>query len=294
MAIPDAIVDSINRCHGTRFRLMRAAAGGESGAACILVDDSGVEYILKWGAGGEFRRRQAVAITQRLRNRGYPAPEFIAIGEHNEAQYLVQKMLSGSTSTEITPALLQRIVELNHLQSDVAADLEDGWPARIVQSLEHGFKDWCVHDSLAAHSEETAPMLEELQLTARLVGTGSFRTRDAVHFDFSSANILVENGAISGVIDWNGCCAGDRAFDLVTLGYYALENESIAAWLLERAREISGPKAVALYLSHMVLRQLDWSIRHHDEATIERYLNMSRTAVKVIQDLRDLLGGATR
>ena len=60
-----------------------------------------------------------------------------------------------------------------------------------------------------------------------------FRTRDAVHFDFQDANILVRNGAIAGVIDWEGCCAGDRAFDLVTFCYYALEEEKIARALLD-------------------------------------------------------------
>jgi hypothetical protein len=55
---------------------------------------------------------------------------------------------------------------------------------------------------------------------------------------------------------------------------------------LDRAREISGPSAVALYLSHMIVRQLDWSIRNHDQPTVTKYLNISRSALRVIGELR--------
>jgi len=39
-----------------------------------------------------------------------------------------------------------------------------------------------------------------------------FKTGDIVHDDFQGPNILVHEGRISGVVDWEGCCRGDRAF----------------------------------------------------------------------------------
>jgi hypothetical protein len=294
MTNPVAIVASINDRHGTHFRLGRLMAGGESGCTHSILDDEGIEYILKWGEdilkwGGssEFRVRQTVEIARRIRTVGYPAPDFIVSSSGNGLHYLVHRILPGTPGAALTPALLKRLAELNRLQEDAASEFAEGWPARIVESIEKGFSDWCVHDSLATHSRETAAMLAELKRTVSMVAGARWRTADAVHFDFHTANILVENGEVSGVIDWNGCCAGDRAFDLTTLAFYALEDSGVATWLLDRALEVSGSPAVALYLSHMIVRQLDWSIRKHNRPTLAWSLNVSRIALRLIRELRD-------
>ena len=286
MMDPTAVVALINDRHGTHFRLGRPMGGGESGCTHSILDGEGIEFVLKWGEGSEFRVRQTLEITRRLRGLGYPAPEFIVASSGNGLRYLVQRMLPGTPGAALRPALLERLVELNRLQEDAASEFVEGWPARIIESVEKGFADWCVHDSLATHSRQTAALLAEVKRTVSRVAGAQFRTTDAVHFDFSTSNILVEQGEVSGVIDWNGCCAGDRAFDLTTLAFYALEDSGVATWLLDRTREISGPSAVALYLSHMIVRQLDWSIRNHDQPTVTKYLNISRSALRVIGELR--------
>jgi aminoglycoside phosphotransferase (APT) family kinase protein len=287
MIDPAGIVALINLRHGTHFRLGRPMGGGESGCTHSILDEQGSEFILKWSEGSEFRVRQTLEITRRLRSVGYPAPEFIVASNEDRLRYLVQRMLPGRPGVALTPALLRRLVELNRLQEEAASAFAEGWPARIVESVEKGFEDWCVHDSLATHSAQTAALLVELKRTSSRVASAQFRTTDAVHFDFSTANILVQHGEVSGVIDWNGCCAGDRGFDLTTLAFYALEDSRVAPWLLDRAREVSGPSAVALYLSHMIVRQLDWSIRNHNQPTVARYLNISRRALRLIQELRE-------
>ena len=261
--------------------------GGESGCTHSVLDEQGIEFILKWSEGSEFRVRQALEITRRLRALGYPAPEFAVAGSGNGLRYLVQRMLPGRSGAALTPALLERLVELNRLQEDTASEFVEGWPARIVESVEEGFEDWCVHASLATYSRQTAALLGEVKRSVAMVAGAHFRTADAVHFDFSTANLLVEHGEVSGVIDWNGCCAGDRGFDLTTLAFYALEDPGVATWLLDRAGKVSGPPAIALYLAHMIVRQLDWSIRNHDQPTVTRYLNISLSALGVIRELRD-------
>jgi hypothetical protein len=287
MMDPAGIVALINDRHGTHFRLGRPMGGGESGCTHSILDDQGIELVLKWGEGFEFRVRPTLEITRRLRALAYPAPEFILASSGNEVRYLVQRMLPGRPGAALTPALLERVVELNRLQDEAASDFVEGWPARILESVEKGFEDWCVHDSLATHSRQTAALLGEVRGTLARVAGAHFRTADAVHFDFSTANLLVEHGEVSGVIDWNGCCAGDRAFDLTTLAFYALEDPGVATWLLDRAREISSAPAIALYLAHMIVRQLDWSIRNHDQPTVTRYLNISLSALRVIRELPD-------
>jgi hypothetical protein len=280
-----SLVDAINRRHGAGLHLLREKPGGESGSARWLIDESGNRYLLKFGNGREFRWREAAAITARIRVKGYPATEYVITGEHRATAYVIRKAIAGTRMKELTPETLKRILALNELQKNAARNVEVDWPARIVESIESGFTDWCRHDSLADYSRETSEMLEEVKRTVP-ARSRKFRTSDAVHFDFQSANIVVHNREITGVIDWEGCCAGDRAFDLVTLAYYSLEQARFARVLIDRACVISGSVAVALYLGHTILRQMDWSIRHHKRAVILRYLGTSRRALEMLRDLR--------
>jgi hypothetical protein len=116
--------------------------GGESGCTHSILDDQGIEFILKWGEGSEFRVRQTLETTRRLRALGYPAPEIIVASRGNGLRYLVQRMLPGKPGAPLTPALLERVVELNRLQEEAASEFVEGWPARIVESVEKGFEKW--------------------------------------------------------------------------------------------------------------------------------------------------------
>jgi len=40
-----------------------------------------------------------------------------------------------------------------------------------------------------------------------------------VHLDLHTDNILVDGGALSGIIDWEGACTGDHRFDLVAFAF---------------------------------------------------------------------------
>ena len=71
--------------------------------------------------------------------------------------------------------------------------------------------------------------------------------------------------------------AGDRAFDLATLLFYLYDHDGIRARLRARLLELTDPRAARAYLAHMVLRQVDWSLRHHPEApATRRHLRLAR------------------
>jgi len=104
-----------------------------------------------------------------------------------------------------------------------------------------------------------------------------------VHWDFQGANILVEDDRVSGVVDWEGACVGDRAFDLVTLLYYAYaapDARRVREVLWQRALSQASPGTLAMYLAHMILRQVDWSIRFYDAAVVARYVRASEDALR--------------
>jgi thiamine kinase-like enzyme len=107
-------------------------------------------------------------------------------------------------------------------------------------------------------------------------------TDDIVHFDLNLTNLLQLDGRISGVVDWDGVCAGDRAFDLATLLFYAHDQVSVRNTLWHHLTTITNPAAVTVYLAHLCHRQVDWSLRHHNEASIQRWLDHVRSVLQEI------------
>lgn len=89
-----------------------------------------------------------------------------------------------------------------------------------------------------------------------------------VHWDFTPDNVLVRDGRVTGVIDWEGARAGDPRFDLVTLAFYAPGTPP-----LEDALGELDPGLRAVYQAHLCVRQAEWSLRRHDAATGERMLS---------------------
>lgn len=128
---------------------------------------------------------------------------------------------------------------------------------------------------MQGYSTSTRELLTYLQELVANRPEVQYRTSDIVHFDYQPANILVHEGRISGVVDWEGAWTGDATFDLATLLYYSWEKSSVREELWRRAVERSGTAVLSVYLAHMILRQVDWSIRFYNELTVRRWLQVS-------------------
>ncbi len=75
------LLQQINQKHRTTFALIERYASGEQGAFA-LIDEMGRQYILKWRPGSQHINQflYAKRVTDHLRNRGYPAPEYLFLG----------------------------------------------------------------------------------------------------------------------------------------------------------------------------------------------------------------------
>jgi aminoglycoside phosphotransferase (APT) family kinase protein len=116
-------------------------------------------------------------------------------------------------------------------------------------------------------------MLTDLQQLVSAHQDTPHRRNDVVHGDFQHANILVHDHQITGVIDWDAAHAGDAVFDIATLLFYSYDDRTVREQLWKSALERASFELLSVYLAHLILRQVDWSLRHHDERTIKRYLN---------------------
>jgi hypothetical protein len=286
---PQQLLALVNARHDTTFELVGRYPRGENGAFAV-VDHAGRCGVLKQElAARELGRlREIAAITARLRDGGYPAPEYLVVGDTLGACYSIQEELPGAPLPHIPAALIPPLIDLNLAQrgqGSIAPDRGE-WPGRVIEPVLHGGDGYCLLAPLRAYSSATAELLDALQALVTAGADARYETDDIVHFDFNPANILIDDGCVGGVVDWQDPCAGDCAFDLVTLFYYSYDDSpDVRALLWRHLIARVSPVVLGVYLAHMVLRQVDWSIRFYDDATVERWLRVSRA---VLRDTRAL------
>jgi len=280
------IIAHINRNLGTSYKIVGRYAAGESGLASQVVDPASNRYVLKLGEGHEFRPEHAAHVTRLLRGLGYPAPEYVAVGTVAKTSYSLQRVVPGEPiRLRVSLALLPQLLYLNDLQRG-QGEPENDEPDRLIRGVMEGYADFCIIDTLRAYSAESAALLDALQQIVAAHASECPKRNDIVHFDFHTNNILIEDDRVTGVIDWEGSESGDCAFDLVTLLFYTWPFADFrnALWLALLERTTRG--AAAVYLAHMIVRQLDWSMRHHArETVIDQYMRISREIIRDIEQL---------
>ncbi len=131
-------------------------------------------------------------------------------------------------------------------------------------------------DSLRQYSSGTRALLAQLEQVTAGKETCVARTSDLVHGDLGPSNVLVAEGKVTGIVDWDAAGCGDRALDLSKLLFYSYEHKPIhkpiQSLLRERIATMSGRDALTVYLTYNILAQLDWSIHHHSQAVIEEWV----------------------
>jgi aminoglycoside phosphotransferase (APT) family kinase protein len=137
----------------------------------------------------------------------------------------------------------------------------------VVSSVLSGARSYLRLATLRDHSDRSRELLSRCQEAVQRFGERVPKMEAIVHWDFTPDNVLVRDGRVSGVIDWEGVRAGDPAFDLVTLAFYAPGTP-----LLDRALGEIDAGLRSVYQAHLCVRQAEWSLRRHDEVTGGRML----------------------
>jgi aminoglycoside phosphotransferase (APT) family kinase protein len=277
-AQPDRqLLDAVARLAGAdRALVVDETLHGESHSAFAVAagDDELVVKLVPGAQRAIDNQRRLVRLVRDLRGRGYPAPEYIGVGESGGTIFTVQRRLPGQTlhrgpgkppAPELFATVLPSLLAAIELQRDAGDLAQPPWPAWLLDTIDTGGDGYCVHATMR-QGPRTAALLGRLQTLARRNRRGQARTRDVVHFDMNPANILHAGGRLSGVVDWNipfdGAGQGDRGFDVATLLFYTYDIEQTRQALWERALQLSGLAWTTVYLCHLSLRQAEWSRRH--------------------------------
>ncbi len=259
-----------------RVLVVDETLGGESSSAFAVAagDDDLVVKLVPGAQRAVDNQRRLVRLVGVLRERGYPVPEYVGVGESGGTIFTVQRRLPGQTlqrgpgmppAPEVFAAVLPSLLGAIELQRDAGDLARPPWPAWLLDTIETGGDGYCLHATMR-QSPRTAALLRRLQTLARRNRRDEARRRDVVHFDMNPANILHAGGRLSGVVDWNipfdGAGQGDRGFDIATLLFYTYDIEQTREALWERALQISGLAWTTVFLCHLSLRQVEWSRRH--------------------------------
>jgi aminoglycoside phosphotransferase (APT) family kinase protein len=294
----ESLIRIINARHGRAFEARGRYPAGEQGAFGITenVNGDSQDFVLKWNPGtNPAAALRTAALTERLRAVGYPAPRYDLVEAATElgVVYSIQEAQPGlPLGDRLNAQILDHVLSLNALQRGLADTASDDWPRAVVDPVLHGGDGFCLLDPIRSYSRNTAVLLGVLQKLVAAHGLEPRTNDDIVHFDFQGANILVNGDAISGVVDWEGWCVGEATFDLATLYFYTDPRGETEQTHYNRLWGVlvstTGPQLLGAYLAHLMLRQIDWSIRFHDRSTVERWLNRCDDILGRLADATDV------
>ena len=275
----------IGVCGNVSAEFIRQLPGGEVGAALIRLPSGELAVLSSWPPGSAARAGEVGDLVDRLRDRGYPAPAYLAVVDCDDVVAVVQEYVAGTPPPTADPVLVQALLDLNECQRSVLLTATGGTGDLYLRSDGPGY---CLHEPLRRYSRETAALLEHVRhIGAELadsVGSG----RDVVHGDFHLGNVLVGDGSgvVTGVVDWTGARGGDAGLDLVVLAFFldhARAPEAVRAHVEERLRAVVEPDARLAFTAHLALRQVDWVIRHYGPDEVADWTSIARTRLAVAE-----------
>ncbi|GAA0527833.1 hypothetical protein GCM10010172_05470 [Paractinoplanes ferrugineus] len=266
------ILERIHDITGVRLVLEGPCPGGEIGAAYVRWPD-GRQSVLTAA------RTRSAALVDRARAAGVPTARHELTARVDGIRVVVQQRLPGAPPTRPDATLVRQMLHVNDQLADLLTGTAAPQPAELhLTSDGPGF---CLHEPLRTHSPRTARLLDWVRSVGESCGP-HMPGDDLVHMDFHPGNVLIADGRLSGVIDWDGAVRGDRHLDLVTLRFHLTGTAPALTAPIDRRLAQLAPRRHRAYWAHMSLRQVDWSIRHHDTTTVERWLTVAEQGMATL------------
>jgi hypothetical protein len=219
----------------------RSPAGVSDEGAWFATAPGGAPVVLKLFPDETVAERYAVLLPalDELRSRGVPVPEY----PQRVAECVAA--MAGVACPLLPPDLLP-------------------WGASVVHTLTVGVDGWAMHEPMRTGGRRSAAVLDRVQAVGADCDAAWFPADGIVHLDLHTDNMLAaEDGTLTGIIDWEGACAGDPRFDLVRFAY-DLDGHDRPVWDVVEATGIE-PHVLRAYVAHHALRCTSWQIHHRTD-----------------------------
>lgn len=289
VAADQAVVESINKTWRTGLTLEGRAEKGTLGGAILVAIPDGRKAVVTRFLGPVAEAQRTARILAEASRNGLPVPQYHLIAPVEDDVFLVQERLPGRPPAAVTPAIITAIIEINERFAHGLQHHAD--VPQIELCLSKSGNPYPRHEVLAAHSDRSRAILDRIRAighAAADVAAGD----DLVHVDLTPDNVLFdEDGAITGVIDWNlGLYRGDRylalvktRFDLEWSLHEQVQNDACedAARTLDTFLDAAVPqRTLKAYWAHRMLYQLHWTLPDAPADIINWHLDVAESRLQ--------------
>jgi aminoglycoside phosphotransferase len=272
------------RCLGTlgRARPTRASWAAKAEHLGALVVKA------RKGDAADEKTRWCALYLPTLAERGYPVPEILWHGALDGDWYVsIQRRLLGQPLRSLDAALLDRVLELVELQARAEVDDSAFRHARnfaAYQSLVL-FDGW---DNVWQQAEQASPEAAEfcnrLRRELQPVWGHALAATDFSHNDLNLSNILVENGAVAGIVDWDEFGLNSRAADLTTLAFECAGSSAHAVdRLASRTIELAGSEGALCLVAYRAIAHLAALYRNTEAHMAPHVLNAAELVLERVR-----------
>jgi aminoglycoside phosphotransferase (APT) family kinase protein len=251
------------------FKLGARALGGRSQGAWFATMPDGAPIVLKWSPDGTIADRYAALLPglDELRACGVPVPEYLHVSTFDGGTLSAQRFLPGRSADNPSPAVVESIVACVAAKTGIGGPLpaadQRTWGAFVVRTLTVGQDGWAMHELLRSGDRRSAAVLERVEAVGADADPSWFPNDGLVHFDLHTDNVLIDDGALSGIIDWEDACAGDHRFDLVAFAF-DLDGHNQPIWEVVDAAGFE-PQVLRAYVALLALKYTVSAILHRPE-----------------------------
>ena len=122
------VLGAVNAELGGRWQVERRLAGGWNEGAYLLISGSGARAVLKWRATGAERLLGARVLVGAARARGWPAPEWLAMGQASPGgAWVVQEFIDGRAPPRLDEFVAEQMTGILGLQEAIFPGAAGGW-----------------------------------------------------------------------------------------------------------------------------------------------------------------------
>lgn len=286
-ALPGATIDAgiatamLSAVGPEPYELVGPLTGGETGATEIRRAD-GTRFVLKWevDVDNQQRRKLGAHLAERLRSEAsWPSPEQELV-DTDGTLLIVQEFMPGNNVDHLSHDLVDRILELHQNRLGLTVvDRPTEWGSYMLKMLVHGGDGYCLHEPLRTFDARTSQLIERIEEIGHSTDPDDLSGSDVIHHDLHPGNLLQVDGQLSAVVDMDYTRIGDAAFDLTMLAISSLgvtADPGVRTRLFEHGvAALSDPKR-RVYVSNLVLRNLDWAIRKSRHSEIDFWLTQTK------------------
>lgn len=244
-------------------RLLQRFDHGVGGTS--LVEFEGIPRVLKaWRQDPAASPNAALELAEIVRGRGVLVPALIEHGIADGQEYLLLEQLPGEWSDDLGAAAIEDLIRVVDAERDAAPTPNPRWAEELASMLTLGDESFDIDPGALRASPEAVAVLEEARARLAACDPVALRTADVVHADFAPENVLIQEGRVTGVVDWERARIGDSGMDLVGALYDVeiWEKAPLPAreLLWSAARERMVPEVFAAYVGIYAVRYLSWSV----------------------------------